>query len=217
MDLIWKNYINREEKKDYYRKLLDFIEKEYNSFIVFPNKQKIFDSLNLCPFSNIKCVIVGQDPYHEEGQAQGLAFSVPDNIKTPPSLKNIIKELELDLNIKRKGNSLEDLPPKGVLLINRVLTVRQGEANSHRNKGWEIFTRGIIELISRELGSVVFILWGKNAENLGDIIDSRHLVIRSPHPSPLSAYRGFFGSKPFSRANDFLNNKGIGAINWGNM
>ena len=176
----------------------------------------MFNAFNSTHLNNVKVVIIGQDPYHGQGQANGLSFSVNDGIPIPPSLLNIFKELESDLNIPipNSGN-LQSWANQGVLLLNTVLTVEKDNANSHKDLGWEIFTKKAIEIVSSKLNNIVFILWGKQAQSMEDVIDtSKHFIITSVHPSPLSAHRGFFGSNPFSKTNKFLKSKGIKPINW---
>ncbi|MDD4545008.1 MAG: uracil-DNA glycosylase, partial [Bacteroidales bacterium] len=177
---------------------------------------EIFNAFNLCPFSNTKIVIIGQDPYHEPNQAHGLCFSVKEPTPIPPSLQNIYKEIESDLGIKpRETGDLTSWARQGVLLLNATLTVQAHRAGSHQNKGWEEFTDSVIRIISEKKKNVVFILWGAYAQKKSVLIDeTKHLILISPHPSPLSAYRGFFGNKHFSKANDYLETKGISPINW---
>lgn len=210
----WK-ILDEEFKKDYYIQLNNFLEKEYKNKTIYPKKEDIFNAFKYFNFEDLKVVILGQDPYHEEGQAMGLSFSVPNDIKRPPSLNNIFKELESDLNIKNENNDLTSWAKQGVLLLNTVLTVEQGLANSHKNKGWEIFTDNVIKYIDENKNNVVFILWGNNAREKKKIIKNNY-IIESNHPSPLSACRGFFGSKPFSRTNEYLKSKNINEIIWKN-
>lgn len=213
----WKDLLSNELKQAYFKDLYNFLEEEdQKGQIVFPPKEQIFAALNLTPFNRVKVVILGQDPYHGNGQAHGLSFSVPHGVKPPPSLVNIYKELNSDLNIPIADHGcLEAWAHQGVLLLNNVLTVREGAAASHQDKGWEKFTDKIIELINNKKEHVVFILWGSPAQKKAANIDERkHFVIKSVHPSPLSSYRGFFGSKPFSKCNSFLKSKGIQEIDW---
>lgn len=210
----WK-ILDEEFKKDYYIQLNNFLEKEYKNKTIYPKKEDIFNAFKYFNFEDLKVVILGQDPYHEEGQAMGLSFSVPNDIKRPPSLNNIFKELENDLNIKNENNDLTSWAKQGVLLLNTVLTVEQGLANSHKNKGWEIFTDNVIKYIDENKNNVVFILWGNNAREKKKIIKNNY-IIESNHPSPLSACRGFFGSKPFSKTNEYLKSKNINEIIWKN-
>ncbi|OHS53128.1 uracil-DNA glycosylase [Staphylococcus sp. HMSC69H07] len=193
----------------------DFLEKEYTTQIVYPDRKNIYQAFSLTPFENIKVVILGQDPYHGPNQAHGLAFSVQPKAKFPPSLKNMYQELEDDIGCHRTSPHLQDWAREGVLLLNTVLTVRQGQAHSHKDIGWEIFTDEIIQAVSRYRQNVVFILWGKPAQQKMKLIDTqKHYIIKSSHPSPLSAYRGFFGSKPYSRANAYVESKGIAPVHW---
>lgn len=211
----WYELLKEEFEKDYFKNLQKFLQEECNSYQIYPKLEKVFNALNCLPFDKIKVVIIGQDPYHEPGQAQGLSFSVPENFPLPPSLVNIMKEIESDLNIKCYNNGdLTRWAKQGVLLLNTVLTVRQGQANSHKDKGWENLTRKIIELIGNREKPVVFMLWGSNAQSFAPFIKEWHLVLKAPHPSPLSAYRGFFGCKHFSKCNQFLKNHKEEAIDW---
>lgn len=212
----WSTFLDDEFKKDYFIKLQQFIEKEYSTKTIFPKYENIFRAFNLLPLSNVKVVIIGQDPYHGFNQANGLAFSVCNECKIPPSLKNIFKELHEDIgcDIPSAGN-LTKWAKEGVLLINSVLTVIEAKANSHKNIGWEIFTDSIIKKLSLEYENIVFILWGGPSQKKEVLIDaSKHLILKSPHPSPLSSYRGFFGSKPFSQANAYLKLNNKKEINW---
>lgn len=212
----WHNLLKDEFEKDYFKQLQNFLDYEYSNFVVYPKVEKVFSALNFVKYEDVKVVIIGQDPYHEEGQAQGLSFSVPTNFKLPPSLVNIYKELKTDLDIDRGLNGdLTDWAKQGVLLLNTVLTVRQGQANSHKGKGWEKLTTEIIKQLNRREKPIVFVLWGNNAKAFETLIDkTKHLVLKSAHPSPLSAYNGFFGSKPFSKINDFLEKTNQTKINW---
>ena len=212
----WKSVLHSEFKKPYFGVLTDFVEKEFNEHIVYPSVEKIFAAFNRCPLHNVKVVIIGQDPYHGEGQANGLCFSVAEGVDKPPSLNNIFKELNSDLGteISSSGN-LERWADQGVLLLNATLTVRASSPGSHQKKGWETFTDAVIEYLSAEKENLVFILWGAYAQKKGKVVDgSRHHVIQSAHPSPLGAYRGFWGSKPFSATNSFLESKNITPIEW---
>lgn len=212
----FKDFLNRESKEDYYVSLMNFLDNEYKEHVVYPKRDDIFNAFKLCDLDKTKVIILGQDPYHEENQAMGLAFSVPSNIKIPPSLRNIYKELESDTNeLVIKDGDLTSWAKQGVLLLNTVLTVRKGEANSHKNKGWEIFTNNIIKVLNEDNTPKVFILWGDPSIKKKELITNpNHLVLTSSHPSPLSAYRDFFGSKPFSKTNKFLSKNGIEKINW---
>ena len=213
----WKPYLQNEFKKDYFKLLVEFVKDEYKNNTCYPPASEIFKALNMCPFQEIKVVIIGQDPYHGFGQANGLCFSVHDGIAHPPSLKNIFKELESDIfkPYPVSGN-LEQWAKQGVLLLNATLTVRAHEAGSHQNKGWELFTDSIIKTISDKQNDVVFLLWGGFAKKKSKLIDTKkHTVLMSGHPSPLSANRGYwFGNKHFSKTNLVLKNKGLSPINW---
>lgn len=216
LDNDWDQILADEFKKEYYLKLRELLKKEYASAIIYPEMHNIFNALKFTAFSDVKVVILGQDPYHEPGQAQGLCFSVPPGTEVPPSLVNIFKELSMDLGgaVPNDGN-LEQWARKGVLLLNTVLTVRKGMANSHKGKGWETFTDQIIRVLNDRTKPVVFILWGANAQTkAGMITNQRHLVLKGAHPSPLSAYKGFWGGKYFSKANDFLAQNGEDPVDW---
>lgn len=212
----WDILLKDEFTKKYFQELSKFIDDEYQTNNIFPTKENIFTALKLTSFKNTKVVIVGQDPYHEEGQAHGLAFSVLDNVKIPPSLKNIYKELSNDLEISMPiSGNLTKWANEGVLLINSVLTVRESLANSHKNKGWEIFTNRIIEILNEKKTTVVFILWGRDAINKEKLITNKnHVILTAPHPSPLSAYQGFFGCKHFSKTNQILKQTNQKQIDW---
>ena len=204
----WRNILDEESGKPYFATLMTFIENAYSSSVVFPPRQKIFEAFNRTPFDDVKVVILGQDPYHEPGQAQGLSFYVPENVKPPPSLRNIAKELG-------KMPDLLSWADQGVLLLNATLTVEAHKAGSHQKKGWETFTDAAIKALAERRQNLVFILWGAYAQKKGEFIDrSRHLVIESAHPSPLSARRGFFGSRPFGRANEYLAENSLKTIEW---
>jgi|SRR5690554_29156 uracil-DNA glycosylase len=212
----WKSQLINEFDKPYFKELVQFVKEEYRSKTIYPPAKLIFNAFNSTPFNNVKVVIVGQDPYHQPHQAHGLCFSVNDGIKIPPSLVNIYKEINFDLGtpIATSGN-LERWAKQGVLLLNATLTVSAGLAGSHQGKGWEQFTDRVIESLSRNGNNLVFMLWGSYAQKKGASIDqTKHLVLTSPHPSPLSAYRGFFGNKHFSRANEYLVLKGKSPIEW---
>lgn len=210
----WDVILKEEFNKDYFKALGRFIKNEYKTKTVFPNYDNIFNSLRYTDYDQIKVVIIGQDPYHGDNEAHGLAFSVLDGVRRPPSLNNIYKELSDDLGIKRESNNLSDWAKQGVLLLNTIMTVEKDKPLSHANKGWEIFTDNIISQISKREKPVVFILWGNFARSKKQMIDSRHFIIESAHPSPLSASRGFFGSKPFSKANVWLEKQGYEKIKW---
>ncbi len=208
-------FLNDEMNKDYFKSLMQFVSNEYNNYICYPSKENIYNALKLTPLDKIKVVILGQDPYHEPNQAHGLAFSVLCD-KLPPSLKNIYKEMKSDLgmDVNQDGN-LEYLARQGVLLLNTTLTVREGKALSHYGKGWETFTDNIIKEIDKSNNPIVFILWGNNARSKKKLLTNpNHLIIESAHPSPLSAYHGFFGSKPFSKTNQFLKDNNLEEIKW---
>lgn len=211
----FQEFVLNEEKKDYYKPLMDFVDDEYENGTCFPKREEIFRAFQLTPLDKIKVVIIGQDPYHEVNQAHGLAFSVLSP-KLPKSLINIYKEMEDDLGVKlNQDGNLEYLARQGVLLINTVLTVREGQADSHKNRGWEIFTDDLIKEINNIDRPIVFILWGKKAQAKEKLLNNpNHYIIKSEHPSPLSAYRGFFGSKPFSKTNAYLLEKGLSPIEW---
>lgn len=212
----WKEALMPEFSKDYFIRLTDFVRKEYHETTVYPPGKLIFNAFNLCPFDKVKVVIIGQDPYHGPGQAHGLSFSVNDGIQPPPSLVNIFKEINSDLGkpIPQSGN-LTRWAEQGVLLLNATLTVRAHQAGSHQRKGWEEFTDAVIRKLAEEKNNLVFILWGAYAQKKGAFIDrSKHLVLTSVHPSPLSAHSGFFGNHHFSLANDYLVKNGKTAIDW---
>jgi uracil-DNA glycosylase len=212
----WKGKIGEEFEKEYFVQLTQFVRDEYATQTVYPPGKEIFRAFDCCSFEEVKVVIIGQDPYHGMGQANGLCFSVRDGIRQPPSLQNIFKEIHKDLGkpIPSSGD-LERWARQGVLLLNATLTVRASSPGSHQNKGWETFTDAAIKIISDEKTNVVFLLWGAYAQKKGEIIDrSRHLVLMSAHPSPFSADRGFFGSKHFSKANEYLKSKGLKEIEW---
>lgn len=212
----WKKVLQTEFDKPYFEELVNRVKAEYKTKTIFPKGSLIFNAFNLCPFEKVKVVILGQDPYHEIGQAHGLAFSVPEGIALPPSLQNIYKEIESDLNIKvEKNGDLTRWAKQGVLLLNSTLTVEQHRAASHQNFGWEIFTDNVINILSKEKEHLVFILWGSFAIKKSSLIDkTKHLVLTSVHPSPLSAYRGFFGNRHFSQTNNYLSANNIEPINW---
>ncbi|MCP4132842.1 MAG: uracil-DNA glycosylase [bacterium] len=213
----WKSVLADEFKKEYMQNLGDFLQDELKAEkTIFPGKKEWFTAFNKTPFDRVKAVILGQDPYHGPGQAHGLAFSVPPEIAPPPSLVNIFKEIETDLGFSPPGHgSLLFWAEQGVLLLNSVLTVEEGQAGSHRGKGWELFTDRVIEILNESHESLVFFLWGGYAHKKGRFIDAnRHLVLKSAHPSPLSAHQGFWGNKQFSQTNSYLNEQGKEIINW---
>ena len=213
----WKQKLQSEFEKEYFTYLAEFIRKEYKTTIVYPPASLIFNAFNLCPFEKVKAVIIGQDPYHGHGQAHGLCFSVRDGVVFPPSLINIFSELQSDLGIAPPlSGNLERWAEQGVLLLNSILTVRANLAGSHQNKGWERFTDEVIRILNREKEHLVFFLWGAYAQKKGESIDrSKHLVLESVHPSPLSASKGFFGNHHFSRCNEYLKNNNIEPLKWG--
>lgn len=212
----WKSLLSDEFEKPYFQELIAFVKREYKTQTIYPRGGDIFKAFDCCDFSNVKVVIIGQDPYHGPGQANGLSFSVSEGIRVPPSLLNIYKEIQNDLGkpIPLSGD-LERWARQGVLLLNATLTVKASAPGSHQNRGWEAFTDAVIKKISDEKEGVVFLLWGSYAQKKGEIIDrSKHLVLMSPHPSPFSADRGFFGCKHFSKANAYLRSKGKEEIDW---
>lgn len=212
----WAEVLGDQFEQPYYKQLRQFLIQEYRSTTVYPDMYDIFNALHYTPLAQTKVCILGQDPYHGPGQAHGLSFSVKPGVKPPPSLQNIFKELHADLGCPIPNHGcLEHWARQGVLLLNTVLTVRRGQANSHRGKGWEQFTDRVIEVLNARELPVVFILWGRNAQAKREMIDtSRHLVLESAHPSPYSAHYGFFGSRPFSKANAFLQQTGVEPIDW---
>lgn len=211
----FQELFEQESKKEYFISLMDFIKKEYQEKACFPPFQDIFNAFKFHDIDQIKVVILGQDPYHEEHQAHGLSFSVLDGNPLPKSLINIYKELYDDIGVTRLTGDLTSWAKQGVFLLNNVLTVEKGKANSHKNKGWEIFTSRVIEELNKDEHPKVFVLWGNDAIKKKELItNSKHLVLTSPHPSPLSCYRGFFSSKPFSKINDFLLKNNLEPIDW---
>ncbi|QSS98392.1 uracil-DNA glycosylase [Pontibacillus sp. ALD_SL1] len=219
MDILkndWKDVLGEEFYKEYYQRLREFLKIEYANEAVHPPMHDIFNALHYTSYSNTKVVLLGQDPYHGKGQAHGFSFSVNPQVTVPPSLKNIYKELSVDVGFHAPPHGyLLPWAKQGVLLLNTVLTVREGQAHSHKKKGWETFTNAVIESLNKREEPMVFMFWGKPAQQKVKMIDTdKHLVLKAPHPSPLSAYRGFFGSHHFSRANEFLSEKGLGPIDW---
>ncbi|WP_141051980.1 uracil-DNA glycosylase [Aliarcobacter cryaerophilus] len=215
--MTWEDIIDLEKQKDYYKKLKEEIDKRYETTTVFPEKQNIFKAFFLTKLDNLKVVILGQDPYHGFGQAQGLAFSTPANIKNPPSMQNILKEINSDLGKKSicEDGDLTPWAKQGVLLLNTILTVEEAKPKSHHNLGWEVFTDNIIKYISDNCEDTIFILWGSPAISKTKLIDTKkHHILTSPHPSPLSSYRGFFGCKHFSQTNNILKSLNKEAIIW---
>lgn len=212
----WKRVLSSEFEKEYFKTLRDFIHSEYRNKIIYPPAKQIFNAFDSCPFESVKVVILGQDPYHEPSQAHGLSFSVLPPCPPPPSLVNIYKEIRSDVGTLVSANGdLTDWSRQGVLLLNATLTVEAHKAGSHQNKGWETFTDSAIKALAENREHLVFMLWGSYAQRKGAFIDrSRHLVLQAPHPSPLSAYRGFFGCKHFSAANAYLISQGLSPIVW---
>ena len=211
----WDEILEPEFKKDYFEQLGIFIKKEYKEKIIYPEYKNIFNALRYTDYDDVKVVILGQDPYHGEKEAHGLSFSVQEGVATPPSLRNIFKELESDMGVKRNLTDLTDWAKQGVLLLNSIMTVVKDTPLSHKNKGWETFTDYIIEKLGERDKPIVFILWGSYARSKKELIKNKnHLILESVHPSPLSANRGFFGSKPFSKTNDFLKKNSIEPIKW---
>lgn len=212
----WDELLKEEFKKDYFIKLLDFVKNEYKTKTIYPKQNEVFNAFRYTDYDNVKVVILGQDPYHGPNQAEGLSFSVSNEVLKPPSLKNIFKELESDLQIPfPEVNSLKKWAKEGVLLLNAVLTVEEHKPTSHKDRGWEIFTDDVIKLLNEKETPIVFILWGNYARSKKELITNPiHLVIESAHPSPFSAHNGFFGSKPFSKTNEFLKKNNIKEIDW---
>ncbi len=211
----WYDLMQEEFQKPYFKSLQEFLAIEYANQTIYPSEDKIFNALNRVPFDKVKVVIIGQDPYHEPGQAQGISFSVPEGVQIPPSLVNIMKEIHDDLGITPiPHGDLTRWASQGVLLLNTVLTVRRGQANSHKDKGWEIFTGEVIKKLGARKKPIVFLLWGSYAQGFAPFIESQHLILKAPHPSPLSAYRGFFGCKHFSKCNQFLIEHNEDPIDW---
>ena len=214
---MWLDALSDEFKKPYYKELYSFIKDEYSKNVIYPPSEDIFNALHLTPLDKVKVLVLGQDPYHEPGQAHGLSFSVlPEKADTPPSLVNIYKELSDDLGCYVPNNGyLKKWADQGVLLLNTVLTVRAHQANSHKGKGWEQFTDAIIKAVNEQDRPIVYMLWGKPAQMKKSMLNNpKHLILEAPYPSPLSAYRGFFGCKHFSKCNEFLVNNGLSPIDW---
>lgn len=212
----WKSLLTEECEKDYFKNLVSFVKQEYDNKKIYPPGSQIFSAFDFCPVDQVKVVIIGQDPYHGPGQANGLCFSVSEGVPLPPSLLNIFKELKNDLgNEIPQHGSLEKWAKQGVLLLNATLTVEARQPGSHQNKGWETFTDAVIQKLAGVRNNLVFILWGAYAQRKGEVIDlKKHHIISSPHPSPFAAHRGFFGSKPFSRTNSFLVKNEFHPILW---
>ncbi len=215
----WDKILEHEFSSPSYLKLRQFLKEEYSTRVIYPSMYDIFNSMKHTSFSNVKVVLLGQDPYHEKGQAMGLSFSVPDGVQIPPSLVNIYKEIYAEYGVPpAKSGDLTGWAKQGVLLLNTVLTVREHQANSHKGKGWEEFTDGVIKKISDNKEHVVFLLWGGNARSKKSLIDrSKHLILECAHPSPLSAYNGFFGCGHFIKTNEYLSKFGIEPIEWGKL
>ncbi len=214
----WDNVLKEEFSSPTYLNLREFLKKEYSTKTIYPDMYNIFYALKLTPLSETKVVILGQDPYHEEGQAMGLSFSVPEGIKIPPSLVNIFKEIKDEYGYNLNTGDLTGWAKQGVLLLNAVLTVREGQANSHKDRGWEFFTDAIVKKVSALSSGVVFLLWGANARKKAQFIDKRkHLVLECAHPSPLSAYNGFFGCGHFKKANEYLIGLNKEPIDWSKL
>jgi len=215
IETCWLNALKNEFSKDYFLKLKTFLTEEKNHYKLFPAGNQIFEAFNLTPYNKVKVVVLGQDPYHGIGQAHGLSFSVPDGVKPPPSLVNIFKELKTDIGMEiPKTGNLTPWAKQGILLLNATLTVRESQAGSHQNKGWELFTDAVIKKLSNEKTGLIFLLWGNYAKQKGALIDTqKHHVLTSPHPSPL-ARGGFFGNKHFSKTNEFLEKEGKKSIDW---
>ena len=212
----WLDAIGGEFRKDYYKELYQFVKDQYSRYVIYPNSEDIFNAFHFTPLSKVKAVILGQDPYHGAGQAHGLCFSVQPGVKIPPSLVNIYKELQDDLGCYIPNNGyLKKWADQGVLMLNTVLTVRAHSANSHQGKGWEQFTDAVIHAVTEQDRPIVFILWGRPAQTKRPMLTNpKHLVLEAPHPSPFSASRGFFGSRPFSKTNEFLQKNGVEPIDW---
>ena len=211
----WFELLSKEFEKPYYKNLSNFLDAEYANKVIYPKSENVFNALNFVPYYNVKVVIIGQDPYHEPNQAHGLSFSVENDVKLPPSLVNIFKEIKAELNISNTNGNLSSWARQGVLLLNSVLTVQKGLANSHKGKGWENLTGKIIELLNEREEPVVFLLWGASAQKIGANINTKkHLVLKCAHPSPLSAYNGFFGCGHFIKTNEFLKSQGKEEIDW---
>ena len=218
IDESWRKVLQEEFDKPYFELLTEFVRQEYRTKQIFPPSRLIFNAFDACPFNQVKVVIIGQDPYHDVGQAQGLCFSVPDGVKVPPSLQNIYKEIESDLghrSVCAPSGNLLHWSEQGVLLLNATLTVEAHRAGSHQNKGWEVFTDSVIEVLNRKRKHIVYMLWGNYAQRKASFVDTKsNLILKAAHPSPLSAYNGFFGCKHFSKANQYLQTNGMTAIEW---
>lgn len=211
----WDSILKEDFESENYQNLRKFLAQEYRTRVIYPDMHDIFNALKYTPYENVKAVILGQDPYHGAGQAHGMCFSVKPDVPAPPSLVNIFKEIETDIGVKNKSSYLVPWAKQGVLLLNTVLTVREGQPNSHKGKGWEVLTDSIIRKLNARKEPIVFMLWGGNARSKKSLItSSQHLILECPHPSPLSAYAGFFGCKHFSKCNAFLKAHGEEPIDW---
>ena len=211
----WYELLKEEFEKPYYIQLSNFLEREYATKTIYPKPENVFNALNYCSYEKIKVVIIGQDPYHEPNQAHGISFSVENGVEYPPSLKNIFKELKNELNVTIETGNLKDWAKQGILMLNTVLTVEKGKANSHKNMGWEQLTTKIVEMVNKNNNPIVFLLWGASAQSFSKYLNNpNHLILKSAHPSPLSAYNGFFGNNHFIKANEFLKSKGVKEIDW---
>lgn len=211
----WDSILKEDFESENYQNLRKFLAQEYRTRVIYPDMHDIFNALKYTPYENVKAVILGQDPYHGAGQAHGMCFSVKPDVPAPPSLVNIFKEIETDIGVKNKSSYLVPWAKQGVLLLNTVLTVREGQPNSHKGKGWEVLTDSIIRKLNARKEPIVFMLWGGNARSKKSLItSSQHLILECPHPSPLSAYAGFFGCKHFSKCNAFLKSHGEEPIDW---
>lgn len=210
----WNQIINNEKEKDYYKSLDSFLKDEYKHKTIYPKEEDIFRAFDLCPYDDVRVVIIGQDPYHGPNQANGLSFSVFEDTPLPPSLRNMLKELEDDLGITKESGDLSGWAKQGVLMLNKVLTVEEKKAASHSKSGWNTFTDNIIKSLNNHPKTIIYLLWGNHARKLKDIIDEKHIIIEGVHPSPLSSYRGFFGSKPYSKINEALTSISEPEIDW---
>lgn len=210
----WDDFLEVERSKQYFIDLESFLEKERNDYTIYPSSDNVFNAYSACDYNDVKVVILGQDPYHQPNQAMGLSFSVPDGFKKPPSLVNIFKEMKSDIGVDNVSGDLRPWANQGVFLLNALLTVRDSEPASHKKQGWETFTDNTIKFLSQREKPMVFILWGNWAQGKIQLIASHHKIIKSAHPSPLGAYRGFWESRPFSKTNDFLIENGINPIDW---
>lgn len=212
--MTWKTIIQNEQSKPYFKEMQKVLNEHYEKMVIYPPQDEVYRAFSLCPYEKTKVVIIGQDPYHGPHQANGLSFSVYDGVKLPPSLRNIFKELESDLGIVKESGELEGWAKQGVLMLNKIMTVQEKKPASHANIGWDTFTDAIIESLNDHPNTVVFLLWGNYAKKVKPLISERHIIIEGIHPSPLAAYRGFFGSKPFSLINETLTAHGLEPIDW---